>query len=399
MSDWNHLPRREFLKQLSATGAAVAAAGIAVQPAVAKDDTPAGRQRKIRVGVIGCGNVSGAYLPNLLGSPFVEVVSVCDIIPERAEAAAKKYKVPNFYPHIDKMLAGADFDLLVNLTSMPAHFPLNKAALQAGKHVWTEKPMASSVGDGKELLALAKQRSLGFGGAPTCVTSPQFRFMAETLAGGKLGRVCAAHASYGHLGPTWSAWFFQKGGGCLYDLGVYNITTLTGLLGPAKEVVGLSATAIPVRHAEGRQVKAEADDNTMLLIDHGNAVFSHIQTGFVYFTALDHRSTERTHHTMDIMGTEGSMHLRGYDWGPHGVDMGTRKNPEVQTFCAEPGSYKWEYGASYVAECLATGKKSLMTAEHALHVLEIMNACHESQQTGRRIKIDSSFSWPIIQGG
>jgi predicted dehydrogenase len=90
---------------------------------------------KIRVGEIGCGSVSGSYLPNLTSQPFIEVVSVCDIVVERAKKRAQQYKVPNVYPNIDEMLAGAPFDLLVNTTSMPSHYPVNKKALQAKRHV------------------------------------------------------------------------------------------------------------------------------------------------------------------------------------------------------------------------------------------------------------------------
>jgi predicted dehydrogenase len=221
--------------------------------------------------------------------------------------------------------------------------------------------------------------------------------MAETIASGNLGRVASAHGDYGHNGPTWSPWFFQKGGGSLYDLGVYNVTTLTGLLGPAKAVVGLTGVVTPERSIAGRKVQVTADDNTMLMIDHGKGTFSHIQTGFVHFTEEHHRDTKREHYTMDIIGDEGIMHLCGYDWGPHGVDVATRKQPAIQTHCPDPGEYTWQYGASYAARCLLQGEPGLITAEHGLHVLEVMNACHESQRAGRRIAVESTFPWPIIK--
>ncbi len=185
---------------------------------------PAGddKTRRVRAGVIGCGSVSGVYLPHLAKCPFVELVSACDIIPERAERRAKTFKVPHHYPHIDKMLAGADFDLLVNLTDMQEHERLNRRAIEAGKHVWSEKPLANSLAGGQRLLGLARKKGLRLWGAPAMVVSPQFAFMAKTLAAGKLGRLAAAHADYGHTGPDWSAFFYEKGGGSLPDLAVYN---------------------------------------------------------------------------------------------------------------------------------------------------------------------------------
>jgi predicted dehydrogenase len=280
---------------------------------------------------------------------------------------------------------------------MPSHYPVSRKALEAGRHVWSEKPMALTVADAGRLLALAGRKGVSIHAAPTCVLSPQFEFMARTIAAGKLGRVSAAHSIYGHGGRLWSPWFFQKGGGSLYDLGVYNVTTLTGLLGPAKSVVGVAGTAIATRIVEGQPVKAEADDNTMLIVEHANAVYSHIQTGYVYFSAKRHDDTTYRHRTIDIVGTDGVMHLVGYDWGPKGVDLAERNAPEYRTYITDPGSYKWQHGVSYLAECMANGKKPLLTGAHALHVLEVMNACHESQRTGRRVGVRSTFDWPIFK--
>jgi predicted dehydrogenase len=226
------LTRRHFIRD-----SAVAGMAIGMAPHLLAADAPAG---KIKVGLIGCGSVSGAYLPNLTKKDYIKVVSVCDIRPERATKRAEQFKVPNAYPNIDAMLAGAKFDLLVNTTSMPSHYPVNKKALQAKRNVWSEKPMALEVRDARELLDLAAKNGVRIWAAPTCVTSPQFKFMAEMMASGKIGKVTAAHGTYGHNGPGWSGWFYEKGGGSLYDLGVYNVTTFTGLLGPVKEVVGMT---------------------------------------------------------------------------------------------------------------------------------------------------------------
>lgn len=382
--------RREFIERTAVLGAA---AGLA--PALLGAE--AGQKGKIRVGHIGCGNVSGSYLPNLTAQPFIEVVSVCDIRIERARKRAEQFKVPNVYPNIDEMLAGAPFDLLVNTTSMPSHYPVNRKALQAKRHVWSEKPMALEVAQAKELVELASRNGVRLWAAPTCVTSPQFKFMAETIASGKLGRVTAGHGTYGHGGPGWSGWFYQRGGGSLYDLGVYNVTTFTGLLGPAREVVGMTSILNPTRKVEDLgEVKVEADENTMLIMHHGHGVLSHVQTGFVYFDGEYLPGEKRRLYTIDITGAKGVMHLQGWDWGPGGVDVAFQGEAALETFCQEPGKYNWVGGATYVAECLLTGKESLITSEHALHVLEVMNACHASQRTGRRVKIESTFKWPLF---
>jgi len=389
----SRLGRRGFLKAALATGSALAT--VPAWLAAAEAQVPAGK--KLRVGYIGCGSVSHAYLPGLAEAAFIELVSVCDIIVERAHKAAQEHKIPNVFPNIDAMLGGPKFDLLVNTTSMPSHGPVNKKALEAGCNVWSEKPMAPEVKDARELLDVARRKGVQIWVAPTCVTSPQFRFMSDMIQSGKIGRATAGHGTYGHEGPTWSAWFYEKGGGSLYDLGVYNVTTLTGLLGPVKEVVGMTAVMNKTRKVDDKgEVTVTADENTMLIMHHGQGVFSHVQTGFVYFEPERAPSRERQLYTVDIMGTEGSLHMQGWDWSPAAVDVATRGHSILQPQCREKWPYEWVGGARYVASCLLTGQKSLITAEHGLHVLEVMNACHQSQATGRRIAVESTFKWPIF---
>jgi predicted dehydrogenase len=353
--------------------------------------------KKTRVAIIGCGSVSGVYLPHLSKSPYVELVSACDIIPERAEKRAKEFNIPNHYPHIDKQLAGPAFDLLVVTTDMQEHGRLNRIALNAGKHVWSEKPMANTYKEGKELLDFARSKKLRIWGAPAVVNSPQFAFMSKAIQEGKLGRVACAHAHYGHTGPTWSAFFYEKGGGSLPDLGVYNIATLTGLLGPAKSVVAMTSIVTPERTVDNKgKIKVEAEDNAMLLMDHGNGIISHVQSGFNYFDPYGHEGTGQEKPTIQVWGTHGNMAMAGYDWAPHGVDMATHDNEKTQRFVPDPGTYVWQQGASVISESLITGVEPLINVEHALHVLEVIEATRESGKTGKKVMLQSKFKWPIV---
>ena len=388
-----NLTRKEFLTRSSA----LAAASI-LTPLALHAKTFANPQKKIKVGVIGCGSVSRMYFPHLSKSPFVELVSTCDIRPERAKTAAEKYNVPNHYPHIDQMLAGPKFDLMVTLTDMQEHGHLNKQALQAGRHVWSEKPMANTYKEGRELLDLAKSKGLRVWGAPAVVNSPQFAFMAKAINEGKLGKIAAAHAHYGHLGPHWSAFFYEKGGGSMPDLGVYNFGTLTGLLGPAKSVVAMTSIILPERETENKgKVKVEAEDNAMVLMEHANGVISHVQCGFNYFDPYGHEGSGQDRPTISIWGRNANMNLVGYDWAPFGVDMATVKNEKTVRYVPDPGAYVWQQGASVIAESLATGIEPLIHAEHALHVLEVMQAARESQATGKRIALQSTFPYPVVK--
>ncbi|MBM3213884.1 Gfo/Idh/MocA family oxidoreductase [Candidatus Poribacteria bacterium] len=343
----------------------------------------------VKIALVGCGSVSQHYLADLRKSPDAQVVAVCDERIERAEGRAREFGVPAVYGSLADLLAAEPFDLLINTTGMQTHYPLNRLALEAGRNVLCEKPIASTLAQGQELLALAKRKGVRIWGAPNAVTSPQFRCLAELLASGEIGKVHAAHACYGHSGPSWGPWFYRKGGGSLYDLGVYSVTTLTGLLGPARAIVALAGTAIPEREIEGERVQVEADDNTMLLIDHGDAVYSHIQTGFVY-------RRHREDRTIELIGTRGAANLLGWDWAPKGVEVWSDEHPEWQTRCPDAGSYTWQHGASYLAACLVSGSEPLMTGEHAVHVLDVMNSALESAATGRRVEVRSSFRHPLF---
>ena len=378
--------RRDFAKTTLLAGATLASGSFA-----------ADASKRIRTGVIGCGSVSGSYLPSLVKSPHVELVSLCDIRPHRAKRRGEEFKVKNTYPNIEAMLRGAPFDFLVNLTDMQEHEQLNRKALEAGKHVWSEKPIANSLGAGQGLLRLAKEKNVRLWGAPITVESPQFRFMAQQISAGKMGRLAAAHADYGHEGPNWSAFFYEKGGGSLPDLAVYNITTLTGLLGPARRVTAMLSIVTPERTVSNKgKIKVTEEDNAMVLIDHGKGVISHVQSGFNYFNPHGHDGSKETRHTVSIAGSHGYMGLVGYDWAPLGVEFATLRSPNIQRHVTDAKGYLWQNGANMAAECLATGKEMLVKPEHALHVLEIITSARESSATGKRIELTSTFKWPVV---
>jgi len=392
MSNKKKISRKDFLLT---TGTATAA--FMLSPLIGGQAMATQPAKKIRIGIIGCGSVSGVYLPHLAECPYAEVVSTCDIIYERAQKRAAEFNIANSYPHIDQMLAGVPFDLLVNTTDMQEHGRLNKIALNAGKHVWSEKPMANTYQEGRALLDLATQKKLRIWGAPAVVNSPQFAFMSKAIQEGRLGKISAGHAHYGHLGPTWSAFFYEKGGGSLPDLGVYNLATLTGLLGPARFVTAMTSIVTPSRTVDNKGViKVEAEDNAIVVMDHGNGVLSNVQSGFNYFDPYGHQGTGQNQHTITIWGTGGNLGLVGYDWAPFGVDIATLEHEEPVREVPDAGTYVWQQGASVIAEALSTGKEPLINAEHALHVLEVIEAARKSGQTGERVKMQSTFKWPIV---
>ena len=327
-------------------------------------------------------------------------MSTCDIIPECAVAQAKEFKVPNHFPHIDKLLAGPDFELLVNLTDMQEHEHLNREAIAANKHIWSEKPIANSLAAGQELLAESRKRGLRLWGAPIVVASPQFTFMAKALASGALGRVASAHANYGHQGPDWSAFFYEKGGGSMPDLGVYNLTSLTGLLGPAKSVTAMLSVVTPTRTivGKGKPQRSRSRKRTTLWCCWTTARASSrtCSAGSTSSIRTDTKASNETRHTIQFYGSKGYMGLVGYDWEPLGVDLASETEPHYQRHATDAEGYIWQKGA--YAGVRNSGHREgapvhtrARAARCGNHLLR-----RESQATGKRVDLKSTFKWPVV---
>lgn len=385
------ISRQEFLKATAMAGAAAMLSSLEGFASEKQD-------KKLRVAVIGCGSVSNRYLPQLKSSSLIEVVSLCDIKHQRAIDQNKQYGLnAQTYPSIEAMLAGVAFDMMVTLTDMQVHGALNKKALLAGKHVWSEKPMANTYAEGKALLVLAKSKKLRLWGAPAVVNSPQFAFMNKMIQEGKLGRVASAHGQYGHTGPTWSAFFYEKGGGSMPDLGVYNMATLTGLLGPAKSVMAMTSIVNPERTVDDKgKIKVEAEDNAHVLLEHSKGVISHIMCGFNYFDPHGHEAKGQQLHSIQIYGDYGNMRLIGYDWETNGVMLDNSWNEPAKLYAADSEGYEWQEGARVTGESIIKGVEPKINVEHALHVLEIIEAARKSSATGMKIKLTSKFKWPMM---
>ena len=388
----NSISRQQFLKQTAMASAALLVSSLEGWAITTPD-------KKLRVALIGCGSVSNRYIPKLMSSSLIEVVSLCDIKYDRAVNQNKLYNVnAATYPHIDKMLAGVPFDMMVTTTDMQKHGELNKKALLAGKHVWSEKPMANTYAEGKALLDLARSKKLRLWGAPAVVNSPQFAFMSKTIQEGKLGRIASAHGQYGHTGPTWSAFFYEKGGGSMPDLGVYNMATLTGLLGPAKAVMAMLSIVKPERTVDDKgKIKVEAEDNAHILLEHANNVISHVMCGFNFFDPHGHVAGTQELHSIQVYGDKGNMRLIGYDWETNGVVLDTSETEPAKLYSTDKGGYEWQEGANVVGESLITGTEPKINVEHALHVLEIIEAARKSSATGVKVKLKSKFPWPVVK--
>ena len=388
MSD--SLTRAAFLQKTSLASAALLLSNLEL--------FAASEEKIIRVAIIGCGSVSNRYIVHLQSSPLVKIVSLCDIKQDRAEAQNKKYNIgASTYNHIDALLKGNAFDLMLTLTDMQMHGALNKIALQAGKNVWSEKPLANTYAEGKALVDYAKLKGVRIWGAPAVVTSPQFEFMSKTIQEGKLGKLASAHGQYGHTGPTWSSFFYEPLGGSMPDLGVYNMATLTGLLGPAKSVMAMTSIVNKEREIDEKGiVQVKEEDNAHILLEHDNGVISHIMCGFNYFDPFGHEAKNQTLHSIQIFGDKGNMRLIGYDWEPKSVVLDNSWTEAPQVLQTDDGGYQWQEGATRIAGAISKNIEPRINVLHSLHVLEIIEAARKSSKEGIKVKLVSSFPFPMV---
>jgi predicted dehydrogenase len=384
------LTRAAFLQKTSLASAALLLSNLELFAAA--------EEKIIKVAIIGCGSVSNRYIVHLQSSPLVKIVSLCDIKQDRAEAQNKKYNIgASTYNNINALLKGNAFDLMLTLTDMQMHGALNKIALQAGKHVWSEKPLANTYAEGKALVDYAKLKGVRIWGAPAVVTSPQFEFMSKTIQEGKLGKLASAHGQYGHTGPTWSSFFYEPLGGSMPDLGVYNMATLTGLLGPAKSVMAMTSIVNKERAIDEKGiVKVNEEDNAHILLEHDKGVISHIMCGFNYFDPFGHEAKNQTLHSIQIFGDKGNMRLIGYDWEPKSVVLDNSWTEAPQVVQTDDGGYQWQEGATHIAGALSKNIEPRINVLHSLHVLEIIEAARKSSKEGMKVKLVSSFPFPMV---
>ena len=310
------------------------------------------------------------------------MVAACGREKQR-EIVVNRLGLKRFTTDFHDIVEANDVDLVIILTSMNEHGAIARAALEAGKHVLVEKPLAVTLQEAQELVELAKTSPGHLICAPFVTLSPTYQTIGRRLARGDIGKVLTARARYGWAGPDWNEWFYQKGGGCLFDLGVYCLSSLTGLMGPAKRVTALAGCAIPERTINGKKIRVQSEDNVQVLLDFGESVFGVVTTGF---TIQQSRSP-----TFELYGSDGTIQMTGDDWAPEGYELWQNQMGAWQIYKETNLDWHWTDGLPHVVDCIHRKVRPLATPDHALHVLEIMLKAQESSREARAINLETTF--------
>lgn len=341
----------------------------------------------IGVGVVGCGNISTIYLTNLQHVPGVKVRACADARAEVAEAQGRRFGVEAM--SVDALLARDDIDIVVNLTVPAAHGDVSLSALTAGKHVFSEKPLAVDVALGRRVIAEAESRNLLVGCAPDTFLGAGGRLTRRIIDDGMVGRILSGTSflmSHGmeHWHPD-PEFFFKKGGGPVLDVGVYYITALVNLLGPVSRVHSSTSTGFEERIVtsegprKGYRITVETPTTALALMEFASG------TQLMFGATWD--VWKHGHHPIELYGTEGSVRVpdpnfyggvvevseRGGDWQPHrsqGMPLG---RPNWPADAPRHANYR-ALGAAEMAMALRSGRPHHATGKLALHVLEVMEA-------------------------
>ena len=346
----------------------------------------------ISIGVVGCGSVFWTpymtQVERLRAQGRVDVAAVYDSDPEKRRLAAERLDLSPDLPSDLAVCRHPDVDAVLVLTSMSEHGRLARAALEAGKHVLVEKPVATSLEQAEDVLALAETAPGHLVCAPHILLSPTYRAMHARVCAGEIGGLLTARGRYGWAGPDWGRWYYEPGGGALFDLGVYNVTSLCGFFGPARRVTAMTGVAIPERRLGGELVQVRAEDNAHVLMDFGDARFAVVTTGF---TMQRYRSP-----ALELYGTHGVLQMLGDDWAPEGYEVWRNDKAAWELYPESDPAWPWTDGLRHLVECVETGQEPITRPEHAYHALEIMLAAQAAGADGQARAIRSDFPAPDL---
>ena len=348
----------------------------------------------MKIGFVGCGNISGIYLSNI-GNMFknIEIAGICDLVREKAENQAEKYGVRKIYNDMYELFADPEVDIVLNITRPYEHYGVTKAALLAGKHVYSEKPLGITMEEGLELVQLAEEKGLYLGGAPDTFMGAGIQTARRLIDEGVIGKVVGANAHMLGRGPEgWHPdpeFFYKKGGGPMLDMGPYYVTCLVNLLGEAQSVTAFGRISFPQREIGSMPHKGELIDVEVDTFTTGAIRFTSgaIASLTVSFDTYSERGT-----FIEIFGEKGSILVpdpnffggpvklltpgKGYEEVP--LDPGFTENSRA-------------IGLSDMADAIENGRFHRANYKQQIHVLEIMSAYALSSKQNAPVMLQTRY--------
>lgn len=350
---------------------------------------------KVKIGMVGVGAISGIYLKNITSCfQEIELVAVCDLIRERAEKAQEEYKVPKIYDNMYDLFADPEIEIVLNLTRPYEHFEVTKAALLAGKHVYSEKPLAATLEEGRQLTELAEEKGLLLGGAPDTFMGAGIQTCRKLIDDGYIGdpigasafMICRGHESW-HPDP---AFYYQHGGGPMLDMGPYYVTALVNLLGGVSSVIGVTKASYSQRVITSQPHCGEIVDVQVPTYVTGILNFDNGATGTI-FTTFDvcYKDSAR----LEIYGSQGTLFVPDPNTFGGPVKLLRREDNEVKEIplCFDYAENSRALGLADMAKSLRSGRESRTSWHQTYHVLEIMQSFEKSSNSGAVVPIQSKY--------
>lgn len=352
--------------------------------------------KKMKVGLIGCGNISGVYAE--AGKKFqnLEIVACADIDYARAQALAEKYGIPAPL-HVEQLLASSDVELVINLTVPGVHAEVGREVLQSGKHVYSEKPLALKRREARELIGLAREKGLRVGCAPDTFLGGGLQTCRKLIDAGAIGEPIGGSGFMLQAGPEdWHPnpdFFFKKGAGPLFDMGPYYLTALTTLLGPVHRVAGSARISFPQREIQseplrGKKITVETPTHVAGLLEFESGPIVSLVTSFdVKAHAMPN---------LEIYGSEGTLSLP--DPNTFGGPIRIRRHKESE-WTELPLEFGYAdnsrgLGVADMIDAIAADRDHRANARTAYHVLDIMHAILDSAESGSHVEMASSMVRP-----
>ena len=354
------------------------------------------KQLPLRVAVVGCGNISDIYLKTMPKFAALRVVGVSDLDGARAQAHADKYGIARAIP-LDRVFDDPEVDLILNLTTPESHAAIALRALEGGKHVYGEKPLALNVADGRRVIELANANGLRVGSAPDTVLGAGIQTCRALIEAGEIGEPIAASAfmtTPGH--ERWHpnpAFYYQPGAGPMFDMGPYYLSALVNLIGPIARVSGMaratySERTITSEPKRGETIQVNTPTHIASQLGFENGAIGTIVTSFDVWGAMLPR--------IEIYGTKGSLSVPDPNTFGGTVKIKRRENDWEEVTLTHPYHENTRgLGVADLAEAVASGRRHRANGELALHVLEVMQATLDAAEYRRTIEIETRVDKPL----